>query len=393
MTSLHVALVVQGWPLAAIGGVGRVVEGLARALQVQGHRVTLLAPRRRPGLTEAVEHGLRVVRIGGWPALRWTDTWRVPGQVPLLETWLSRAGIDVLHIHHLSGWTTDLPALARSAGAQVVTTLHDYHLLCPRGQLVDAAGESCPGPSSRCRGCARGTLATRDADDGGRAAAGRAVLATSHRILSPSRDLGNRMQDLTGATVDPVALPVSPAVSPAPSPAGPLRFIFIGSLIPTKGADRLLRAFQALPAGTARLTLVGPGDSGFADALRRNAVATPGVSVLGVVSPSAVAPLLARHDVLVLPSTWPENSPLVVREALAAGLRVLGPSEGGTRELAPESVVLPRDLSDAGLSSLLRDEIARGRQAQPRRSWPTADEHARWLVTTVYARVSTGTGS
>lgn len=384
MSGLHIALAAQGWPLTAQGGVGRVVEGLARALFADGHRVTVLAPRRLPGLDEFVEGGLRVVRVGGRPALRWQDTWRVPGQAPRLEAWLERAAIDVLHIHHLSGWTTELPLLARKSGARVVTTLHDYHLLCPRGQLVDAHGAVCEGPSGRCRGCTQGDPSRTDPDDGGRARAGLRALGASHKVIAPSRDLAVRMASLTGTDVGTVALPVAPSSPLSPGPTGSLRFVFIGSLIPTKGPDRLLRAFQALPAGAARLTLVGPGTSPFARALRTAATATPGVSILGSIPQEAVAPLLTRHDVLILPSTWAENSPLVVREALGAGLRVLGPGLGGTRELDPGVVTIPRDLSDEGFADMLLEEVRRGRQPRSPKRWPTPADHARWLTTAVY---------
>lgn len=399
MTALRIALVVQGWPLSSIGGVGRVVEGLARSLLARGHAVTVLAPRRLPGVTEAVVGAtrppldgpsgspnppLRVVRVGGRPSLRWRDTWEVPGQAARLRAWLTRARPDVVHIHHLSGWTTALPALAREAGARVVVTLHDYHLLCPRGQLVDARGALCAGPSGRCRGCARGDLHQVDSSDGGRAAAGRAALAKAHRVLSPSADQRARLRSLGVLDVHPVALPIEP-IPPAPeAPPGPLRLLFLGSLLPTKGPDRLLRAFQRLPVGAARLTLVGPGESPFATALRAAALATPGATVLPRVPGGAVARLLHAHDVLVVPSTWPENSPLVVREAAAAGLRVVGPTVGGTRELDPTARLLPPDLGDDAFADLLAEEIRRGRGRRAPLGWPTPADHADWLVAHAY---------
>src|SRR4029077_20120414 len=41
---------------------------------------------------------------------------------------------------------------------------------------------------------------------------------------------------------------------------------------------------------------------------------------------------LNRLDVLVLPSVWLENSPLVIKEAFAAGLPVVTSDLGGMRE-------------------------------------------------------------
>ena len=54
----------------------------------------------------------------------------------------------------------------------------------------------------------------------------------------------------------PLVHPILPAPKPEP---GPVRFLFIGTFIPTKGPDRLVHAFRQLEPGQARLTLVGEG--------------------------------------------------------------------------------------------------------------------------------------
>lgn len=43
---------------------------------------------------------------------------------------------DVVHFHHLNHLSLGLPAVAKAVGAKVVYTLHDYWLMCPRGQFL-----------------------------------------------------------------------------------------------------------------------------------------------------------------------------------------------------------------------------------------------------------------
>jgi glycosyltransferase involved in cell wall biosynthesis len=53
------------------------------------------------------------------------------------------------------------------------------------------------------------------------------------------------------------------------------------------------------------------------------------VEFMGGFSPLHVAEIYDDIDVLVVPSLWPENSPLVIHEAFQAGVAVVGASSGG----------------------------------------------------------------
>uniref|UniRef100_A0A0G4HXI9 Radical SAM core domain-containing protein n=1 Tax=Chromera velia CCMP2878 TaxID=1169474 RepID=A0A0G4HXI9_9ALVE len=43
---------------------------------------------------------------------------------------------DIVHFHHLNHLSLGLPKVAKEEGASVVKTLHDFFVLCPRGQFV-----------------------------------------------------------------------------------------------------------------------------------------------------------------------------------------------------------------------------------------------------------------
>src|SRR5262249_34676200 len=58
----------------------------------------------------------------------------------------------------------------------------------------------------------------------------------------------------------------------------------------------------------------------------------PGVVIRGPLAHAEVPGFLAGLDALAVPSIWPENSPLVIREAFLAGVPVIGSRIGGIPE-------------------------------------------------------------
>jgi len=414
MSPLRIVHVLHGAPPETMGGTGLYVAALAAAQRAAGDTVTLFTPGG-----DGAGDGLV---WSGPPARRWSDTWDPPGAARAVERTLRAWAPDVVHIHHLAGLPFAVAAAARAAGARVVLTLHDYHLVCARGQLIDRGGQACPGPAPRrCARCVGAIAAatpaarwvpppvrarlgpwaarlaelpgppTAAAAASARIFAAHGVFRAAHARLSPSRDLAARLAAYGLPPVTPAALPlVTPIRAAPPADPGPLRVLFASALLPTKGPDRLLRAFAALPPGAASLTIAGPPPPpgvfpGFAEALEDAARGTPGVRWRGALPAAEMEALLHAHDLLVLPSTWPENSPLVVREATAAGLRTILPAVGGARELDPAARLLPADASDSALTALLHAEVARGRERRPPLHWPSPAEHAAWLREGPYA--------
>jgi glycosyltransferase involved in cell wall biosynthesis len=56
------------------------------------------------------------------------------------------------------------------------------------------------------------------------------------------------------------------------------------------------------------------------------------------VPPQQVIEEISRYDVLAVPSEWLETGPLVVLEAFAAGIPVIGSALGGIRELVRHEI-------------------------------------------------------
>jgi glycosyltransferase involved in cell wall biosynthesis len=142
----------------------------------------------------------------------------------------------------------------------------------------------------------------------------------------------------------------------------PLRIGYVGTLVWHKGVHVLLEAASRLPAGAYELTIFGALDvfPDYVAMLRRQAAGLP-VRFAGAFDRDEAAEIYSRIDVLVVPSLWLENSPLVIHEAFMAGVPVVGARIGGIIDLIDDqrTGLLYDPASPAELEALLRGIIER----------------------------------
>ncbi len=118
------------------------------------------------------------------------------------------------------------------------------------------------------------------------------------------------------------------------------RVAFVGRLDPVKGALLLIEAMaqvlQAHPDAT--LTLAGDGPARAGAEARAKALGIDGaVRFAGFLTQGQVADLLAKSDMLVLPS-FAEGLPVVYMEALASRIPVVASRVAGVQELVEDGV-------------------------------------------------------
>jgi glycosyltransferase involved in cell wall biosynthesis len=139
----------------------------------------------------------------------------------------------------------------------------------------------------------------------------------------------------------------------------PVRFLFLGSLVPHKGAHVLLEAWGGLSKddqarGTLRLFGPDQHQPAYVSALRSQADGL-GLELGGQLGRDAVRRAMAETDVLVVPSLWLEIRPLVMLEAYAAGARVIATDLGGMREAIDDG--LPGRVVPEGDAVSLREAL------------------------------------
>src|SRR5262249_1399492 len=120
---------------------------------------------------------------------------------------------------------------------------------------------------------------------------------------------------------------------------GPLRIGFVGTLVWHKGPHVLLDAVRGLPGDAFQLKIFGSLDvfPDYVAELRTRAAGLP-VDFMGGFAREQTAAVYDQIDVLVVPSLWLENSPLVIHEAFMAGIPVVGARIGGIADLVEDGV-------------------------------------------------------
>jgi glycosyltransferase involved in cell wall biosynthesis len=246
---------------------------------------------------------------------------------------------DVAHVHNT--WFALSPAVLpalRRAGVPVVMTLHNYRLVCANAQLYRDGGpcEDCvgrsPWPGVRHR-CYRGS-ATLSAPVAATIALHR-WRGTWHRDVDLFLALNGFARSVLvrgGLPADRVEVKPNFTPDPGPRPQPPARartLLYVGRLDGQKGVDVLLDAWAG--AGGRRLELVVVGDGPARRGLERRGVSW--VRFTGALDSPEVRALMLSARALVFPSRSYEGQPMVVLEALAAGLPVVASGLGGMPEL------------------------------------------------------------
>ena len=428
-------------------------QELGRELVRRGHGVLVLTAEKdisRPDLSarEYEHEGLRVVEITN--NLHFDDfrqTYDLPKVARFARELARKERIELVHLQHLMNLSAGLAGTFADLGLPVFMTLHDYWLSCARlGQRVHANGTLCPlVDHARCGACMSQTkwrqtpleqraarrlaglrsvtgldlapIAVSSANLARGASVRRPALVEAQRALEYERRMDERRAYMLGEVVPRVRRFFSPsrflaelmiewglpaervehlpaglpsAFVPAPKTASAkLRFAFLGTLHPLKGAHVLLEAWGRLaPELRARAELALYGSARHYPEYTRDLgrlARSVGARLAGSVARADVPATLAAIDVLVVPSLWFENAPLAILEAQATRTPVLVSRLGGMQELAAAGGGWTFETGDAAdlaraLERLIANPAELGAAAAAEPRVPSIEEHVDRLV-------------
>ena len=385
---MRVLVIAHGFPPQVQGGSEIYAHDHARALRERcGDEVFVLTREQdasRPEYDVRLEDrdGLRVAWVNNTfrATTSFEDSYRNPAIAHLAARLVDEWRPAVAHAHHLTCLSTEIVDVLASRRIPIVYTLHDYWLLCHRGQRLDTRYQVCDGPGpDGCGACVHAgadapvpagavpalraiearlpkavgnagrrlvTAITPEAPVASSASAVRTrhmrgVLERIDHFLAPSRAMRDWFigQGVPAEKIgfSPYGLDQARLRSVARARAPQLRIGYIGTLMVSKGPDVLLDAFARLAPGRATVELFGAptdyhGETGYRARLEP-LLSLPGVRVSGPRPHAQIPDALASMDVMVAPSIWPENSPFVIQEALLTGIPVVGSRTGGIPEL------------------------------------------------------------
>ena len=363
---LKILLVIHGYPMRYNAGSEVYTQGLAQAL-AERHEVHVFTRQENAFLPEydvqkdsdpsEPEIALHVINMA-----RARDGYRHRAVDDAFAKVLEEVKPDVVHIGHLNHLSTSLVFAARDRGVPVVFTLHDYWMMCPRGQFIQTYPEDPSDPWAVCDGqddrkCAERCYSRYFSGDvkeyeldvdywirwvGRRMSHVREVCDAVDVFIAPAMYLLRRFRDEFGLPEEKLiyldyGFHLNRMAGRHRVPGEPFTFGYIGTHIPAKGVDHLIQAFGQM-SGECRLRIWGRDRGVETQGLKTLASSLPGkagerVEWMGEYKNQDIVPdVFNLCDAIVVPSIWAENSPLVIHEAQQARVPVITADYGGMAE-------------------------------------------------------------
>jgi glycosyltransferase involved in cell wall biosynthesis len=352
---MKIAYTSQYFPPLCTFGAENYAFHLAREI-AREHEVCVITAGRDEGpfrFTEESYAGLTIHRVLNYPR-------KHPYRAPEIDEWvgtiLQNFQPDLLHLHHMAGLSSNIPALAADRNIPCVYTLHDFWNLCSNYHLLQENQTLCPNRwKGHCAACDQHTngLLNKNAQREGRTSdfsdkkqfynerfdALTGPLHQARRIYCPSQYLLGKYREAgvpeNRLVFSPYGMDHELLKDMQPTRHDPLAFGFIGSHSPHKGVHVLVEAFNQLEDTPTTLKLYG-GAGVHQDAYQqglREQCRNPNVEFAGHLPNTAIRAFYEQIDCLVVPSIWSENAPLVISESFMANTPVLCSDIGGMAEM------------------------------------------------------------
>jgi len=398
MTPMKILYVVHGFPPRNVAGTETYTYSLAKEI-AQNHEVRIFYrfadPKNEEYLIEkGTYEGLDYWAINN--TYRKNNTFEAYYIHPVLEppfrACLEDFRPDLVHFTYLlGGLTARYLHIAKEYNIPVVVTLTDFVLLCCRGQLLDRENRLCEGPRGglNCVDCLWGEslsflkkpfpnllskilpaewTAKRINHENLERIRRRLtyLLDTVNKadaIIAPTRFLGEtyRKWGVAEEKLIHVGFGINTSFFKGykPEPSDILRFGFIGQLLPHKGLHVLIDAVKKL--NNYRFKVIIYGDNSYKEAAEylENLLSQSDPEIVefrGTFPVENISRVYAEIDVLVVPSLWHENSPLVILYGRHTGTPLTVTDLGGMAEFVDHrktGMVFPAGNSEK-LASCLR---------------------------------------
>lgn len=388
---MRILLITHFFPPHHNAGTENYTLGLAKLLRSKGHDVRVLCAEDWGsgdsywnGITEETHQEVPVKRVH----LNWVmaeDPNRVLYYSYEMKTWLSHLleeePFDVVHILSAYSFGVRILESVKAARIPLFLTLMDFWFLCPSVQLLRSNNELCDGVTTalECQSCLMvdsgvsrrfvglgispevqalfwGSLShlTTVAKQRGfrgnllnmsdRKSMLKEAIELPDLVLTHSRIVREMFSRHTGRNIK--ILQNGHELSWLKTYKGKtssekLRIGYVGQIIPIKGVHVLIEAFKRADFGSrAKLDVWGglEKDPDYVGGLKELIEDDPSISLRGHFMHDDLAEVFSNIDVLVVPSIWYENAPLVIQESFAAGTPVVTTNLGGMAEMVSHEV-------------------------------------------------------
>ena len=342
MRILHV---IHGFPPYYMAGSEVYAYNITRELAKNGHNVYVFSRIENPflppySLQRDTLDGVSILRVNKRRDYFFEQKYMDREIDKIFSNFVDEVKPDIVHIQHLSHLSVNIVNIAKEKfSLPIVFTVHDFWMFCIRGQLITPEYKLCSGPSiDKCVKCLSYLKVSRE-EIARYQEQMRRVVNNIDYFLIPSKFLYNFYVRMG---VKKEKLLYSPYGfdknrirfrKKKYSTNSRVTFGFTGRVIPVKGIHLLIDAFKQIKEKRgAILKIYGNsyavqqylGDLG------------EDIILMGGYHNADIDKVLDSIDVLVVPSIWYENSPLVIQEAFLKGIPVITSNIGGMAELVSD---------------------------------------------------------
>lgn len=277
---------------------------------------------------------------------------------------LKKLNPDVAHVGHLNHLSTGLIDELNTLKIPIIFTLHDFWLMCPRGQFLTRS----IGTDNNFKVCNKqedkkcatdcysvyfsGIVENKNNEIGNwqnwvhnRMLETKAIINKVNLFIAPSNYLRDRFINDFNVPADKIVyldygFPTEYLTQTEKSKEKTVyTFGYIGTHIPAKGVNILIEAFKQIEEKAA-LKIFGRSNGQSTNALREMAKTSKNkIEFEGeYINHNLANDVFSNVDCIVVPSIWGENSPLVIHEAQACKVPVITADFGGMKEYVQHNI-------------------------------------------------------
>jgi len=263
----------------------------------------------------------------------------------VFKKFLNKVNPDLVHFGHLNYLSTNLVKITKERNLPTLFTLHDFWLFCPRGQLINRRDESLCNEIiiNNCQSCLEEYLANESEPklliNSRLSHIKQNLLPYVDFFIAPSRFLLDKMVSFSipkekigyldyGFNYDYFK-------NFRKKKSTKIRFGYIGRITTTKGLHLIIDAFNQIKNDNVELRIHGASSN--LDYLKDRAK-NPNIRFFGSYDNWDIANVLSEIDILIVPSIWFENSPLVIHEAAMVKIPVITTNIGGMAEYVKHNI-------------------------------------------------------
>lgn len=271
---------------------------------------------------------------------------------------------DIAHIGHVNHLSTGLVDELNRLKIPIIYTLHDFWLMCPRGQFLTRSignennfqlcqkqdDKKCATDCYKVYFSGREENENKDIEHWStwvhqRMIETKAIINKVDLFIAPSNYLRDRFMNDFGVPENKIiyldyGFPTEYLTQTEKSKEKTnYTFGYIGTHIPSKGVNILIEAFKQIEE-PATLKIFGRANGQSTNALKslaensKNKIEFSGEYI----NHNLANDVFSKVDCIVVPSIWGENSPLVIHEAQSCKVPVITASFGGMKEYVQHNV-------------------------------------------------------